>query len=187
MSFLGVGYMIRVLVILMLLLVPAASAQTKLQNLSDECALQFECQKANNGYWFDCRYEINTSGCRCFVGDFSSCNISRSSVKSAVTNSDEKSSPGITALTMAKSYSVKVVNIIVGASLRAKVLILALVVMLLALVIFLVRDNTEKNLKRAIRYHKAAEEAYKKGDSEKSEKYHELSNYYREKAHENED
>ncbi|MFH1182177.1 MAG: hypothetical protein V1702_04420 [Candidatus Woesearchaeota archaeon] len=188
--------MMKEYVVMMLMLVPFAAAENQsvenislsIENLSLDCAKQFECQKSGQSYWFDCKYDTETSDCRCFLGEFSKCDLSRSTVVIAASNESVPKAPfWITTLAVAKDYSGKAANLAVNASIRAKIMALAALALLVALVYFSTRDSSGKDLKRAVHYHKLAEKSYEKGDLEKSKEYYELSNYHREKAHENEE
>lgn len=192
--------MIKEFVIIALLLLPLAAAQAPensslnssfgvenasldIESLSADCARQYECQKSGQGYWFECGYDEASSDCRCYLGEFSRCNVSRSNIS---ISTPAKQSSWITAWAVAKVYSGKAAAMAINSSLRVKVSVLGALMLLIAFVYFSRRDDSGRDLKRAAHYHKLAENAYGKGDSEKSQKYYELSNYYREKGHQDE-
>jgi len=60
-----------------LLLVSVTYAQ---KEPDKDCKLQFECQPHGADYWRDCFYDNKTQNCRCFVGEFSSCDLESSSM-----------------------------------------------------------------------------------------------------------
>jgi hypothetical protein len=182
------------LLLLLILTISIANNESiNLTELDDSCAAMFECQKRDGGYWFDCHYDENISDCRCFVGEFSKCNIEKSSLYSMnITEMNLTISPhlllqDITAFAVAQNYGVKVIDAIVGSSLRTKLFTLIMIIAVVMVIYHRTRESPEKNIRKARHYHKLAEKMYEKGDEEKAAKYYELANYHREKAHENGD
>ena len=47
-----------------------------------DCTKRLECRQKpgeNNSYWFNCFYDFSINDCRCYVGDYSNCNVTAAS------------------------------------------------------------------------------------------------------------
>ncbi|MBN2454642.1 hypothetical protein JXB11_03785 [Candidatus Woesearchaeota archaeon] len=158
--------------------------------MDDYCGMVFECQKADDGYWFDCYYDEGTEDCRCFVGDFSECNVSRASsvqmTPQEINLTVIPEEPELTGFAVAGEYTTKLFSSVKGMGLAAKAFSVVVLIMIVVLIFSGRKDSPEKDLKKARSYHKKAVRAHDKGDDDKAQKYYELSDYYRDKAHDNE-
>src|SRR3989338_3529171 len=54
-------------------------------HLNSDCAYRYECQRsdAKDTFFFSCYYDVKSGECQCSKGQFSSCNVSSSSLDTA--------------------------------------------------------------------------------------------------------
>ena len=169
------------MVILLILPIAFALNQT-LEELDAECAKQLECNETNGEYFFDCHFNEQLGECRCFTGDFSKCNASDEADSSVAA-----APPGESFFSRAKWYAISVYDAAKNTPFWVKIAALTAVIVILLGAYYLVRSEMpDKDLSKARRYHRIATKAHDKGKEEKAEKYYELANYHRERAHENE-
>jgi len=148
----------------------------QVKHLDEDCASAFECRPndAKSVFFNNCRYDVYSSECQCSEGDFSRCNLSRSSVSgreaAAFRGNDRE---GLLAAAFGWLGSVPI---------AFKVAAVALLAVAAIAIVSRHRDNAVNNLRRARMLHEKASRLHDAGKEEQAKALFDRSNYLRERA-----
>ena len=161
----------------------------QLKHLDSDCAASFECKPndVNGVYFYNCYYDVYSSECQCSEGEFSRCNVGKSSLSPSQAASLSKG--------FGRGFPFTLVGMAVGSvkgafekfgalPILAKIVILLLAAAAVVFIYNRLKDNAANNLRNAAELHDRATSLHEKGDEETARLLFEKANYYREKAFE---